>query len=697
MLQQQKQTRPDSDTGDMGLLSAQPLSPTGSIVRAPKLFGGEMEKANTTASFQGPSSGSSSVSMSSVSVAAGSAGSSMQIDLPKIEVRMPATAKGVAMSRPGLRVSSAHDGDLTKSLGENVGYISGRSRHSKPRVLETLWHKSEADERTKPPSPPIVEPPDRRWHSEGAVTAAQGSGASPLGAGGESGGVCEPRAWRSDEPRSNAEIERLHAYSAFMREVDGLLRSARRCRWHVVCTVSDSSGDAWHGDTDADQCLAEPLEIPEDAVAVLVIADFRCTERAAKLMRGWKSRRQPMPPVIGLLVDAFGETAEVAPILEAQQTLLASGAEEVLWKPADEWEAALSIAMAVVRAKERRQTDHNRDQQLRALRGQLKEQQELQREPNTGLFWQAVPRTFDGFPGLQTRLPKTLAPRAFVGPCRLENAMGHGTFGIVYSATNMETGEAEAVKVIEKESLTNMDRIIDLWKEMKALKRLDHPNIVAMHEAMHGPRHIFLFLEQAGSMNLFRELKASGNFFDLDRARGYQAQLTSAVAHCHSNGVAHRDLKPENICVSECKTMIKVIDFGAATSVSKPANDMLGTMPFLAPEAMRSSTYSPAACDVWSSGIILLEMICGIGIMDKLLNWTRNCTPCELRSRELDVRFSDGSVVREVLEATFDQVDDDLVQMLTGMLKVDPPSRWTAEEVERAAWLQPAMQQLDAA
>jgi len=403
-----------------------------------------------------------------------------------------------------------------------------------------------------------------------------------------------------------------------------------------------------------------------------------------------RSMRQQMPPVVALLVDAFGGPAEAAPILDAQSKLLASGADEVLWKPSDEWEAALSIGMAVVRAKERRQADQHRDQQLRALRGQLKEQEELQREPNTGLFWQAVPRTFDGFPAMRRDLPKTLAPRAFVGPCQLEGALGHGTFGIVYSATNMETGEAEAVKVIEKESLSKMDRVIDLWKEMKALKRLNHANIIGLHESLHGPRHIFLFMEQAGTRNLFRELKAAGNFFEVDRARTYQAQLASAVAHCHANGVAHRDLKPENICISSCKSIIKVIDFGAATSVSKPASDMLGTMPFLAPEAMQSTPYNPAACDVWSSGIILMEMLCGIGIMERLLNWSRSCAPSELRSREIQVRFSDKSVVTEVLDDKFEGVDQDLVQLLCGMLEVDPGTRWTAQEVEQSAWLQSA-------
>lgn len=95
-----------------------------------------------------------------------------------------------------------------------------------------------------------------------------------------------------------------------------------------------------------------------------------------------------------------------------------------------------------MRSKLRLEFDKQLEEQARVL---------SDTESPIGLFWQAIHRTFQGFPRIRPELEEDPAEDTTVGPCVLGPKLGHGTFGKVHMAEDMRTGELEAIKVISKD------------------------------------------------------------------------------------------------------------------------------------------------------------------------------------------------------------------------------------------------------
>jgi len=289
-----------------------------------------------------------------------------------------------------------------------------------------------------------------------------------------------------------------------------------------------------------------------------------------------------------------------------------------------------------------------------------------------------------------------------VGTCKLQAIIGHAKFGPVYYTTLSASGQREAVKVFEKSKVRQAQDVSNMWNEIRLVRKLRHPNVAFSLGAMHGHDRIFLRMEFGGQRNL-------GHFAQTRSLRVQQAcrvgaQLASAVAYCHAQGVAHRDVHLANVAVSNTGSRIKLVDFGSAVSIGEVRWDLVGTMPFLAPEVMEVAgpgvavPYDPAAGDVWSCGVVLVELLGGTGQLAGELGWGSASSaagalvnPSAARAREVRALLARG--VAEVFgrlattAARSWSSKEELLEVLTGTFEVQPHSRWTAAELEGSAWL----------
>ncbi|XP_057965208.1 serine/threonine-protein kinase MHK isoform X1 [Malania oleifera] len=183
--------------------------------------------------------------------------------------------------------------------------------------------------------------------------------------------------------------------------------------------------------------------------------------------------------------------------------------------------------------------------------------------------------------------------------------LGDGTCGRVYKAVNMETYEIVAVK--------KMKRKFYFWedcmslRELKALRKLKHPNIIMLKEVVRENNELFFIFEYM-EYNLYQIMKERRRHFSEEEIRRFMSQVLQGLAHMHKNGYFHRDLKPENLLVTN--DVIKIADFGLAREVSltPPYTDYVSTRWYRAPEVLlQSSMYTPAI-DMWAVGAILAEL-----------------------------------------------------------------------------------------
>jgi len=188
--------------------------------------------------------------------------------------------------------------------------------------------------------------------------------------------------------------------------------------------------------------------------------------------------------------------------------------------------------------------------------------------------------------------------------------VGQGAFGKVYQVRKKGTAEIYAMKVMRKDKVVEKNHAEYMKAERDILTKVDHPFVVQLRYSFQTKYRLYLVLDFINGGHLFFQLYQQGLFRE-ELARIYTAEIVSAVAHLHANGIMHRDLKPENILL-DADGHAMLTDFGVAKEFDENtrSNSMCGTVEYMAPEIVQGRGHDKAA-DWWSVGILLFEMLTG--------------------------------------------------------------------------------------
>ncbi|KAI0883400.1 kinase-like protein [Annulohypoxylon maeteangense] len=245
--------------------------------------------------------------------------------------------------------------------------------------------------------------------------------------------------------------------------------------------------------------------------------------------------------------------------------------------------------------------------------------------------------------------------------------LNHGSFGMVFTARDLQTNELVAVKCLTKKAAANeigIEFAVDEnSEELLCHRRLGaHPNIVNLVHSFETDAHVYLVLEYCSRGDLYEAIRTGSGPLETEHVRRFMLELVDAVSYMHSKAIYHRDIKPENIFLAESGAM-KLGDFGLATTDKWSYETTVGSDRYMSPEQYDSAGagYSPAQADIWAIGICLLNIL-----------FSRN--PFNTPTED-DLLFLDFSRDKQSLFDVFPTMSQDTYEVIVQCMNLDPQKR----------------------
>ncbi|HJT76857.1 MAG TPA: serine/threonine-protein kinase, partial [Gemmataceae bacterium] len=194
--------------------------------------------------------------------------------------------------------------------------------------------------------------------------------------------------------------------------------------------------------------------------------------------------------------------------------------------------------------------------------------------------------------------------------------LGQGGMGAVYKARQPHLDRLVALKILPPEAGQDPAFVERFTREARALARLSHPHIVAVHDFGQADGLYYFLMEYVDGVNL-RQLLEAGPL-EPRQALLIVPQICDALHYAHGEGVVHRDIKPENILLDR-KGRVKIADFGLAKLLGRGPADftltssrqVMGTLHYMAPEQMERPLEVDHRADIYSLGVVFYEMLTG--------------------------------------------------------------------------------------
>lgn len=281
------------------------------------------------------------------------------------------------------------------------------------------------------------------------------------------------------------------------------------------------------------------------------------------------------------------------------------------------------------------------------------------------------------------------------GYIELLSVIGTGAYGVVYLALDGRYRQPDgqptlrAVKCLRRYGLDERQR--HFQRREIALHRLasGHPSIITMNRLLEEGDWVYMVMDYGDEGDLFamiidkqRVCRFRLSFIPVlstdvqyvgynELVRSVFLQLVDGVRHLHHLGIAHRDIKPENIVCSEDGTRVRICDFGLATSETTSNEFGCGSTFYIAPECLgdwfpKREAYSTPTGDVWSLGVILVNLVCG-------RNPWRIASPSD---ESFNSFVKDPAFLRRILP-----ISEQCLYVLKRIFTIEPSERITIDEL----------------
>src|SRR5262245_46684093 len=233
------------------------------------------------------------------------------------------------------------------------------------------------------------------------------------------------------------------------------------------------------------------------------------------------------------------------------------------------------------------------------------------------LLAQASIPTEPGHGAAPKPLPPTLKEMAAAFPhLEILELIGHGGMGFVFKARQPKLERLVALKILPQTMASDPAFAERFTREGRVLARLNHPNIVTIHDFGQANGFFYLLMEFVDGVNLRQAMRAGR--FTPEQALAVVPKICEALQFAHNEGILHRDIKPENILL-DSKGRVKIADFGIAKLVGEPHADAtltgsggtLGTPHYMAPEQVEKPATVDHRADIYSLGVVFYEMLTG--------------------------------------------------------------------------------------
>ena len=240
------------------------------------------------------------------------------------------------------------------------------------------------------------------------------------------------------------------------------------------------------------------------------------------------------------------------------------------------------------------------------------------------------------------------------------------------------------------------------------MKELKHENIVRLYDVIHTENKLTLVFEYMDKdLKKYMDSRTVGNVpqgLELSLVKYFQWQLFEGLSFCHENKILHRDLKPQNLLINN-KGQLKLGDFGLARAFGIPVNTFSSevvTLWYRAPDVLMGSRSYSTSIDMWSCGCILAEMITGKPlfpgsndeeqlklIFENMGSPSEASWPGVITLPKYNPNFPKHSPkdMKKLLQPnTNEKLDDIVINLLHGLLQLNPDLRLTSKQALHHLW-----------